>query len=170
MILEDSLETAPLPRYTRRPFPPYRYVPGKTPHPVRDPAGHSFNRPPEQPPEFNPEDWRSCEQYLYGIDLFNHGYWWEAHEALEAVWIAAGRKSGTGLFIQGLIQVAVAHLKKHQGFGDTAQRMAKEGLDKMKHCRSPRLGIELDVFRSAVTLYFSGKRATPVRIRLADLD
>ncbi|MFQ5661093.1 MAG: hypothetical protein ACE5GZ_11755 [Gammaproteobacteria bacterium] len=34
------------PRYTNRPFPSYRYVPGKAPHPTRDPDGHSYNKPP----------------------------------------------------------------------------------------------------------------------------
>ena len=60
-----------------------------------------------------PGDWQSCELYLYGIDLFNYGYWWEAHEALETVWHAAGQKSTLcGTFIQGLIQLAGAQLKR----------------------------------------------------------
>ena len=80
---------------------------------------------------FDPDKWHSCEEYLYGIDLFNHGYWWEAHEALEAVWAAAGRRTKTGFFVQGLIQVAVAHLKKFQGLHDVATRMAQTGLQKM---------------------------------------
>ena len=37
-----------LPRYTRRPFPAYRFVPGKAPHPTCDPDGHSYNKTPVQ--------------------------------------------------------------------------------------------------------------------------
>ena len=65
---------------------------------------------------FEAENWHSCEEYLYGVDLFNHGFWWEAHEALETVWLAAGgRHTETGTFIQGLIQITVAHLKWFSG-------------------------------------------------------
>ncbi|MDH3688503.1 MAG: DUF309 domain-containing protein [Gammaproteobacteria bacterium] len=153
-------------RYTSRPFPSYRFVPGKAPHPTRDPEGHSYNKQPEQLASFDPEDWNSCDEYLYGIDLFNHGFWWEAHEALETVWVAAGRRTETGLFIQGLIQIAVAHLKWFQGFHDTATRMALDGLEKMQSINGSYLGIELGIFRSSVESYFSGENETPVIIEL----
>ena len=161
---------APLPRYSGRPFPPYRFVPGRSPHPTRDPKGHSYNKHPEQLAAFDAEQWHSCETYLHGIDLFNHGFWWEAHEALEAVWVAAGRRTDTGLFVQGLIQIAVAHLKWFQGFHATATRMAAEGLEKMRRFNGIYLGIECDTFRSAVEAYFSGDIETPVRIELVGIS
>ena len=153
-------------RYSNRPFPAYRFVPGKTPHPTRDPDGHSYNADPEQIASFDAEDWNSCELYLYGIDLFNHGFWWEAHEALEAVWVAAGRHTETGLFIQGLIQIAVAHLKAFQGFKAAAKRMAWKGLDKLGHPGGGYLGIDVAVLRSAVKASFSKDPVTPVTIEL----
>ena len=164
-MVDPPSATAP-PRYSGRPFPSYRFVPGKAPHPTRDPEGHSYNKPPEQLASFTPEDWSCCEQFLYGIDLFNHGFWWEAHEVLEAVWVAAGRRTETGLFIQGLIQIAVAHLKRFQGFHDTAKRMALGGLDKMQRISGVYLGIKIAPFRSAVKAYFSGENVTPVIIEL----
>jgi len=154
------------PRYTDRPFPSYRFVPGKAPHPTRDPDGHSYNKTPEKLEPFEIDQWQYCDEYLYGIDLFNHGYWWEAHEALEAVWIAAGRQTETGQFIQGLIQVAVAHLKKFQGFNDVAKRMSTEGLEKMKRIKGIYFGIDVSTFRSAVESYFSGENKMPVIIKL----
>lgn len=154
------------PRYTDRPFPSYRFVPGKTPHPTRDPEGHSYNKHPEKLAAFKSGQWQSCDEYLYGIDLFNHGYWWEAHEALEAVWVAAGRQTETGLFIQGLIQIAVAHLKNFQGFNDVAKRMATEGLEKMKRINGIFLGINVAVFRNAVTAFFKTAGESPVIINL----
>jgi len=156
----------PPPRYTDLPFPPYRFVPGKSPHPTRDPEGHSYNKHPEQLASFDPEDWRSCEEYLYGIDLFNHGFWWEAHEALETVWVAAGRRTEAGLFVQGLIQIAVAHLKWLQEFHGPAKRMALAGLDKMRRINGTYLGIEVGNFRSSIESYFSGEIETPVMIKL----
>lgn len=158
------------PRYTTRPFPDYAYVPGKNPHPTRDKNGHSYNEQAQQAQqastEFDVEHWQDCEEYLYGIDLFNHGYWWEAHEALESVWIAAGRKTQAGFFIQGIIQVAVAHLKRHQRFHDVAQRMAHDGLEKMLEISGIYLGIDTRQFREDVKRYFAGNDKNPVIIGL----
>ena len=153
-------------RYTDRTFPPYRFIPGKAPHPTRDPDGHSYNKPLEKLEPFEVDQWQSCDEYLYGIDLFNYGYWWEAHEALEAVWVAAGRKTETGLFIQGLIQIAVAHLKRFQGFNDVARRMATEGLDKMKYIEGVYLGVDVTAFRHEVKLYSANNDQLPVIIKL----
>ncbi len=154
-------------RYSSRPFPAYRFIPGQTPHPTRDPEGHSYNQEPDPLISFDPDKWHSCEEYLYGIDLFNHGYWWEAHEALEAVWVAAGRRTNTGLFVQGLIQVAVAHLKKFLGFDEVATRMSQAGLKKMMPVNQDYLGIEIAVFRTAVTAYFLEGGEEPVHVTLA---
>lgn len=153
-------------RYTDRPFPAYRFVPGRAPHPTRDPEGHSYGEQPAALTSFDAGRWSGCEEYLYGIDLFNHRYWWEAHEALEAVWVAAGRRSATGLFVQGLIQIAVAHLKRLQGFDDTAGRMARAGLEKMRGVEGVYLGIDVRRFRAAVDAYFSGEADAPVTISL----
>ena len=140
----------PAERYSTKAFPAYRYVPGKTPHPTRDPDGHSRNHLEQPLSEFQPQDWPNCQQFLYGIDLFNYGYWWEAHEALEGVWVAAGRDTDVGQFIQGLIQIAVAHLKDHQGFRDVAVRMAQSGLDKMKSHHDNFLGIDMQAWSKSV--------------------
>ena len=154
------------PRYTDRAFPSYRFVPGQSPHPTRDPNGHSYSNPLEQLPPFDARDWQSCEEYLYGIDLFNYGYWWESHEALEPVWVAAEKQTETGFFIQGLIQVAIAHLKDFQGATDVAKRMAISGLDKMGRKKGVFLGINVDTFRSDVKSYYSSDNQSPVQIKL----
>ncbi|MBI4006737.1 MAG: hypothetical protein HY356_08705 [Gammaproteobacteria bacterium] len=44
-------------RYSDRPFPPYRFIPGKTPHPTRDTEGHSYNKPAVHLASFDPVDW-----------------------------------------------------------------------------------------------------------------
>ena len=165
VILEACLA---MPRYTNKPFPDYRHVPGQTPHPIRDPGGHSYNRKAEKLGAFDPEDWRSCETYLYGIDLFNHGFWWETHEVLETVWIAAGRRTEAGLFIQGLIQIALAQLKALQGQNTTAQNMARKGLDKMGHYPGRYLGIDIKTFCAAVKEGFNGDQVEPVTVELVE--
>lgn len=105
----------PAPRFAPdRAFPPYPYVPGQTPHPTRDPAGHSYGVE-ETPAAPDPGRWRDSGAYLYGIDLFNHGYYWEAHEAWEALWHACGRTGRTAAFLQGLIALAAAGFKAREG-------------------------------------------------------
>ena len=75
---EKSMEpifTRPdLPRYSKRPFPAYRYLPFQKdptrPHPLNDPAGHSFSRKRSICPA-SADAWQCCDLYLYAIDLFN---------------------------------------------------------------------------------------------------
>ncbi len=64
-----------------------------------DTATEQSSKIPEPP---DPEEWRACRNYLYGIDLFNHGFYWEAHEAWEGLWVACGRRGPTATYLQAL--------------------------------------------------------------------
>jgi uncharacterized protein len=96
-------------------LPPYAYVPGRFPHPFSDPQGHSYQLSAPQPPPPDPSRWDQCRTYLRALDLFNHGYYWEAHEAWEALWHACGRRGNLADFFKGLIQLAVAGVKLREG-------------------------------------------------------
>ncbi|HKI51496.1 MAG TPA: DUF309 domain-containing protein [Geothermobacteraceae bacterium] len=145
--MEPTFCKPDLPRYTRRTFPPYRFLPFQTdsplPHPRNDPAGHSYGQEEEYLPGFTPADWRSCEPYLYGIDLFNHAYWWEAHEAFEAIWLAAGQSSVCGRFVQGLIQLSAAQLKRFTGEFRGAQSLFLSSREKLSLVTGIYLGIDV---------------------------
>jgi hypothetical protein len=137
------------PRYSRRPFPAYRYVPGLHPHPNRDPSGHSYQpRPtPSRHAPWRVDDWRTLDDWLYGVDLFNHFYFWEAHEAWEGLWAATGREAAPALMLQGLIQIAAALLKTHMGVVAGARTLSSEGLDKLRRAAAAQarmLGLDLD--------------------------
>lgn len=97
-----------------RVFPPYTFVPGKTPHPINDPAGHSSGADPPKPDPFDPHHWEKSVDYLYGVDLFNYGYYWEAHEVWEGLWHVTGHDSEPGLFLKGLIKLTAAGVKALQ--------------------------------------------------------
>jgi predicted metal-dependent hydrolase len=100
-------------RYSSRAFPPYTYVPGNgTPHPVSDPRGHMHGHLEPKPNALTTENWRENETYLYAIDLFNHAYYWEAHEAWESLWHAAGHHGQMADFLKGLIKLAAAGVKQ----------------------------------------------------------
>ena len=107
-----------LPRYApARAFPPYAFLPGKDPHPRQDPRGHSYGSQEAMAEEAPaPEAWRDCEDYLFGVDLYNHGYLWEAHEAWEGLWHPAKQSDPElAAFLQGLIQCSASSLKARMG-------------------------------------------------------
>ena len=98
-------------RYSKHKFPVYRFVPGIHPHPVNSPEGHSYGLEDEDVVKWNSEDWKHNEDYLYGIDLYNYHFYWEAHEAWEGLWISSVRNSSEHRFLQGLIKCGAAFLK-----------------------------------------------------------
>jgi uncharacterized protein len=97
-------------------LPPYAFVPGGPyPHPTSSPDGHSYrDREPHVPP-IEADAWRDSPAYLRGVALFNAGYYWEAHEAWEALWHAHGRKGPTADVLKALIKLAAAGVKVREG-------------------------------------------------------
>jgi uncharacterized protein len=53
-------------------------------------------------------------QYLAGIELFNDGRFWDAHEQWEEAWLAADDPQ-TKLFYKGIIQTAAALVHWQKG-------------------------------------------------------
>lgn len=100
------------------PLPPYTHIPGKTPHPESDPAGHSYGVSRSQIPAADADSWDQSPTYRRGIELFNAGYWWEAHVEFEALWIAAGRTGPEADFFKALVKLSAAGVKHLQGIRD----------------------------------------------------
>ena len=114
--MKSSGENEPVSRLlSDEPYPPYAFIPGRFPHPTSDPAGHSFGIEPVAPPKIEPERWHECRPYLYGIDLFNAGFYWESHVAWESLWLGYGCKGVTADFLKGLIKLAAAGVKALEG-------------------------------------------------------
>lgn len=158
MELPNSGERG-VPRYSRRPLPSYRYVPGVQPHPRRDPAGHSYAPKAQRVahPTWCCEHWRTLDEWLYGVDLFNRFYFWEAHEAWEGLWASAERGTPAALALQGLIQVAAALLKLHVGRGDAARRLwraARAQLRQSSVSRPDVLGLDVKDLSARFAHYF----------------
>ncbi len=106
------------PRYApKRSFPAYAHVPGTTPHPERDAAGHSYGAEHDAVDPLDPAAPFASEPYLFGFDLFNHGYFWEAHSAWEELWNAAGRTGPTAELLKALIKLSAAGVKARQEQG-----------------------------------------------------
>lgn len=119
----------------------YRYVPGKTAHPHR-------GQIPPPPPLL--KGGKENEGFRYGVDLFNHGYWWEAHEAWESVWLSGDKKSPEGQCLQGLIQYSGAILKCYQGEHRGLPRLLRAATDKLTQTAT-RLSGEAALFGVSIT-------------------
>ena len=82
-----------------------------------------------------PDTWHDTQKYLYGVDLFNHGYYWEAHEAWESLWHAAGRRGATAEFLKGLIKLAAAGVKAREGNSRGVERHARRAIELLNGAR-----------------------------------
>lgn len=121
------------PRYVpARPFPAYAFLPGRDPHPTGDPRGHSFGEAGDPPAYLPAERWRENDDYLYGCDLYNHGYLWEAHEAWEGLWHQAREDRDQADLLQGLIQCAAACLKIPMDQPRGRVRLAEAGTERLE--------------------------------------
>jgi hypothetical protein len=65
------------------------------------------------------------EGFAWGQDLFNHGYYWEAHEAWEGLWQIADRGSPVRAFLKRLILLSAAGVKIREGKRTPAMRHAR---------------------------------------------
>lgn len=158
----DVFSQLQAPRYSRLAFPPYRFIPGRNPHPVANPAGHSFRAAGESEPHVTfvpPERWRESEAYLYGCDLYNHGYWWEAHEAWEGLWHHPEKGSAQKEFLQGLIQVSACHLNLYLGRMDGVARLRRTSVEHFERAiaqltTTDYMGMDIREFLVRVDSYY----------------
>lgn len=75
-----------------------------------------------------------------GIELFNAGEFWHAHEAWESVWLKAA--GGDKRFLQGLIQLAAAYHHVKRGTLRGAGRLFDAGLHKLEPFPADYLGVD----------------------------
>jgi predicted metal-dependent hydrolase len=106
-------------------LPSEPYLPGRSPRPDEDDDVHRIGR---AAPVTDPALWQSNVAWLAGIRLYREGYFWEAHEVWEKVWMKARPNSRERLLVQGLIQLANSALKQRMGQHRAAVRLAKLAL------------------------------------------
>jgi hypothetical protein len=166
-------ESESLPRYwPAHELPPYSYVPGSgLPHPIGDERGHSFGRhePPAIP--LSEENWRRNDAWLYAIDLFNHGYYWEAHEAWESLWHACGRSGPVADLLKGLIKLAAAGVKSREGRPAGVKQHATRAVELLTAGKSvlgqAPFGLDLQSVVAAAESVATSAEFQPVRLTLA---
>jgi uncharacterized protein len=91
-------------------------------------------------------------RYLAGIQFFNDGDFFEAHEVWEDLW--ADSHGDERRFVQGLIQAAVGLF--HFGGGNLggAVKLYRTSREYMRPCGSPFLGLNADAFWSRMERCF----------------
>jgi hypothetical protein len=97
-------------------LPPYTYVPGGPwPHPRSAPQGHSYGLKEPKLAPVTEASGPALLRLLRGAELFNAGYYWEAHEVWEALWHAFGRRGPAADVVKALIKLAAAGVKVREG-------------------------------------------------------
>lgn len=76
-----------------------------------------------------PDAWTQQQQLQWGRRLFEHGYYWEAHEAWEHLWLELGRTSPVALTVKGLIKLAASGVKCREGNAAGAIRHASRAAE-----------------------------------------
>ncbi len=77
------------------------------------------------------------------VELFNGGEFWEAHEALEAIWRSVPDEH-EALVIQGLIQAAAALWHQQRGNQHGVTVVGEAALDKLKGPQHPAVEFETE--------------------------
>ncbi len=88
-------------------------------------------------------------RFQRGVELFNAASWYEAHDVLEELWHETADPDRRVL--QGLIQVAVAHVHLERGNRKGATILLGEGLGRLNGRALPDFGLDLDQLRSHVS-------------------
>ncbi|MGB5213166.1 MAG: DUF309 domain-containing protein, partial [Anderseniella sp.] len=90
-------------------------------------------------------EWQGNVPYLYGHDLLQAGYNWEAHEVWEAVWLATPANGPERLLLQALIQKANARLKSAMQRENAAIRL-QEQVEELRIDLIGRLGGRVEMY------------------------
>ena len=144
----------PVPRYApHRPLPARAFVPGREGS-VRPIEGLSKL----EARTFAPEKWRENEAWLFGVDLWNNGFLWEAHEAWESIW-RVPFDAEQSEFLRGMIQCAASALKLTIGNASSATKLSQSGLERLeKVTLSPTgryMGLDVRSFSNAFRAYIA---------------
>jgi molybdopterin-guanine dinucleotide biosynthesis protein A len=143
-------------RVQDRTLPPYTHIPGVTPHPISDPAGHMHGVVEQAASIGGPLT--ASEPFLWGRRLFHSGYYWEAHEAWEGLWHALGRTGPGADLVKGLIKLAAAGVKVREHNRDGVQRHLTRAEELLTLARAGLSDEDEAVFAARLVSYVSELR------------
>ena len=103
-------------------WPSHAYIPGKTARHAEDAFDHLRAT---AAPDLDASQLSQSAAFLVGLDYLRAGYYWEAHELFEPVWMVLPNPSRERAFVQGLIQIANGFLKLKMDRPKAADRLER---------------------------------------------
>ncbi len=119
-------------------LPLHAYIPGET---DRHPDGAFDGIRASARPGMSAEDLATCAAFSTGVLYLEQGYFWEAHEVLEPVWMALPEASAERYAVQALIQIANARLKLRMDRPRAALRLCDMAEDLAARAGDPAMGL-----------------------------
>ncbi len=103
--------------------------------------------------------WAGNEDYLFGIDLFNAGYFWEAHASWERLWAHPEISPEVRRFLQAMVQTAAACLKARMGEKAGARKLLDRArLESFEGCV---LGVDAHALAREARKFVEGEGEPP---------
>lgn len=123
-------------------LPGHAYVPGMT---ARHESGAFDHLSASVQPGMSVTALADTPAWHAGLTFLKAGYFWEAHEVLEAIWIALPNASVDRQLVQALIQYANAGLKQKMGRPNAASRLNVRAAAHFRAGRGGLLALRLDL-------------------------
>jgi len=89
-------------------------------------------------------------RFCAAVELFNQGQWYPCHDGFEELWHETQGSSRKAL--QGILQIAVAHIHLERGNRHGATVLLGEGLGRLRAYGPGQFGLDLDALRAAAAL------------------
>lgn len=87
-----------------------------------------------------------AELFRRGVEQFNSGEFFEAHESWELVWLPAPEPDKT--FLQGITQVSAAFFHYSRGNRQGMESLLRKGLEKLERFPADYRGLRLEELRA----------------------
>ncbi|MEZ5714846.1 MAG: DUF309 domain-containing protein [Paracoccaceae bacterium] len=134
-------------------WPDHAYTPGQTP---RHPAGRFADITRTAGPGSGPEALMRCRAWRLGLRWAEAGYFWEAHELFEAVWVALPQGTPEKRLVQALIQIANAGLKLRMERPRAVARLAAMARGLLDACAFEPEGTIMGLGRAGPEAWLAG--------------
>ncbi|MBE1285446.1 MAG: DUF309 domain-containing protein [Rhodobacteraceae bacterium] len=105
------------------PLPPFAYVPGRT---ERHPEGFFDEIRQTAAALGDAGDLFQSEAWVTGLQFLDSGFFWEAHEVIEPVWLALDVGTPQRQLAQAVIQLANAELKRCMDRPNAVRRLCDQ--------------------------------------------
>lgn len=114
-----------------------------------------------------PWQWRESGAWLFAVDLWNGGYFWEAWEVWEGLWRQASPVNPLqARFIQGLVMLAGAMVHQERGWGEAEESLFRNGILLIQSVRAETgpsfMGLPLDAFTAFLEASRNTRQPAPI--------